>query len=78
MLTAKLFVDYDAEILEKIFSMEEKEFSNERASYKVVLKDNCLEFDVQAKDSVALRSVLNTITKILTVYEKTKEAVKDE
>ena len=78
MLKAKIFVDYDAEILEKIFSMEEKEFSNERASYRVSKKKDLLEFDVEAKDSVALRSVLNTITKILTVYEKTKEAIKDE
>lgn len=78
MLKALLTVNYDSEILEKIFSMEEKEFANDRASYIVSLKNNVLEFDVKAKDSVAMRSVLNTITKILTVYEKTKEAIKDE
>lgn len=78
MLKAKLIVSYDAEILEKIFFMEDKEFSNDRASYKVFLKGKVLEFDVEAKDSVAMRSVMNTITKILTVYEKTKEAIKDE
>ena len=77
MLHAKLLVEYDREILDKIFSMEEKKFVNNRASYKTQLTEKGLEFDVKATDSVAMRSVLNTITKILTVYEKAKAAVEN-
>lgn len=61
--------------LYKIFSVEDKDFGSDRASYEVSFKDNILTITVLAKDSVALRSVLNTVTKIITVYEKTSSVL---
>jgi len=77
-LTAKIIIINGAKDLEKLFSLEDKEFPNKRASYKTKLTKKGLEFDIVATDSVALRSVLNTITKIITVYEKTVKAIENE
>jgi tRNA threonylcarbamoyladenosine modification (KEOPS) complex Pcc1 subunit len=70
---------YTAEILVKggsviagLFEAENKEL-NQRAVYDIEKKGKDLIFRVRANDSVALRSTLNSITKILTVFEKTKE-----
>jgi tRNA threonylcarbamoyladenosine modification (KEOPS) complex Pcc1 subunit len=56
--------------LHKIFKVEETESINNRASWTLSKSNDELIFNVQAKDSVALRAVLNSITKLLTVYEK--------
>lgn len=77
-LTTKIIVKNGVDDLEKLFSLEDKDFPNKRASYEVKKTKNGLEFDIRATDSVALRSVLNTITKIITVYEKTVGALKNE
>lgn len=71
MLKATISIKKDAETLYKLFSFEDKDFGNERANYELKLQEDELFFLVKAKDSVALRSVLNTITKLLSVYEKT-------
>ncbi len=71
MLKATINVDYDCEVLERLFSFEDKEFQNGRASYSTILNEDSLDFVVEAKDPSALRSVLNTITKLLSVHEKT-------
>jgi tRNA threonylcarbamoyladenosine modification (KEOPS) complex Pcc1 subunit len=71
MLTAQILVPVNDDLLEKVFSGEEKDFPSERASYSLKRTPNGLEFNIKANDSVALRSVLNTITKIITVHEKT-------
>lgn len=77
MLSATILVKDDVGQLEKLFSFEEKKFQNDRAKYETKRTKNGLEFKIMAKDSVALRSVLNTITKIITVHEKTKEVLKN-
>lgn len=41
-----------------------------RAGIKLTKKENFVLFEIDAKDSVALRATLNSITKLLTVYEK--------
>ncbi|MFT4283047.1 MAG: hypothetical protein ACMXX6_01335 [Candidatus Woesearchaeota archaeon] len=64
--------------LKKVFELEDRVFKNNRASYDVYVENNLVFVKVLASDSVALRSVLNTITKILTVYEKAFEVVKSE
>ena len=64
--------------LKKVFDLEDKVFSNKRASYSVYVEDNFVFVKAKAKDSTALRSVLNTITKILTVYEKAAGFLKSE
>jgi len=70
MLNAIIIVNENAEDLYELFKLEDKKFQNERANYTLKKKDDKLELIVSAKDSVALRSALNTITKIITVHEK--------
>ena len=41
-----------------------------------MIKGEQVEFNIKAQDSTALRSVINSITKNLTVYEKVSEAEK--
>jgi len=64
-------VDKPKDLLE-IFEPELKTSINDRASYNLTVLENSVKFDIEAKDSVSLRSVLNSITKLLTVYEKLK------
>jgi tRNA threonylcarbamoyladenosine modification (KEOPS) complex Pcc1 subunit len=76
MLKATITLRDNSAEIEKLFSFEEKEFQNERAKYETKLENGELKFIIEAKDSIALRSVLNTITKLLSVHEKTKDALK--
>lgn len=76
MLKAEITILKDIRDIEKLFASEEKEFDNKRASYKIITKQDSLVFDVSAKDSSALRAVLNSITKMLIIYEKTKGLLK--
>lgn len=78
MLTATIEVPYEAEEIYRLFSLEDKTFQNKRSSYECKKIGNKAVFKIKATDSVALRSVLNTITKILTVYEKTIKVLEDE
>ena len=70
MLTANIELEDNGD-LHKIFLVEDKDFGSDRASYDVEFSNNKLKIKVKAKDSSALRSVLNTVTKIITAYEKT-------
>lgn len=76
MLRAEIIVEKDAHDIERLFASEEKEFDNKRASYEIRKDKGLLVFAVSAKDSSALRAALNSITKMLIVYEKTKGLVK--
>lgn len=73
MISATITVTEGAIDLEKLFSFEDKQFQNKRANYTTKLEGGKLNFLIQAQDSIAMRSVLNTITKLLTIYEKTKK-----
>lgn len=57
------------EKLIKCFEPEDK--VKNRSSYTIVKDGNKIKFNVEAEDSIALRATLNTITKLLTVWEKT-------
>jgi len=76
MLESTITITENRFDIHKLFSFEDKEFKNERAKYELKLKKDKLIFEIKAKDSNALRSVLNTITKLLSIYEKTKELTK--
>ena len=78
MLKASIIVQEDCFEIEKLFSFEDKEFQNQRAKYTTKKEKDTLTFLVEAKDSTALRSVLNTITKLLSVYEKKKKIIENE
>jgi tRNA threonylcarbamoyladenosine modification (KEOPS) complex Pcc1 subunit len=62
-----LKVKYEKEINSLFGSFEE---SSERVSVKILKDNENLIFQIKADDSVALRSVMNSITKLFTVYEK--------
>ncbi|MFH1212140.1 MAG: KEOPS complex subunit Pcc1 [Candidatus Woesearchaeota archaeon] len=68
-LEAKITVKHDGEKIRKLFAAE-KEFENNRAGYSVAKKGKGAVFTIKANDSVALRAMLNSITKMLTVFEK--------
>jgi tRNA threonylcarbamoyladenosine modification (KEOPS) complex Pcc1 subunit len=78
MLSAEITITKDIADVEKLFSSEDREFGNKRASYDIKREKDRLIFRITAKDSSALRAVLNSITKLLSVYEKTKGAIKGD
>ena len=72
-------MDYSATITvfhepEKLLQALNPELSRmavaDRSILKVKQNKQSIEFIINAKDSTALRAVLNSITKLLTVYEK--------
>jgi tRNA threonylcarbamoyladenosine modification (KEOPS) complex Pcc1 subunit len=75
-LRAEIIVSQDADKLKKVFDAEEKAFRNKRADYEVKKSRNNLVFKIRAKDSSALRAVLNSITKMISVYENAKKVIK--
>lgn len=77
MFKAEIIADDVDDNLLKLFSFEEKSMLNGRASYTVSHSGNSVKFAVIASDSVALRSVFNAITKIITVYEKSGVALNE-
>ncbi len=76
-LSAEIIVKEDAHNLEKLFKAEEKNFKNQRAGYEIKKEKDKIVFKVRAKDGSALRAVLNSITKLIAVYEKTRGVVKN-
>jgi tRNA threonylcarbamoyladenosine modification (KEOPS) complex Pcc1 subunit len=69
MYSAKITAD-NPELVIRCFSKEERNIQG-RASYSLSKKGGKAVFEIKAKDSVALRTAMNSITKILTVIEKT-------
>ncbi len=63
--------------LQKLFELEDKIFSDNRASYDLIATDEEIVFKIEAKDAVALRACLSAITKTLSIYERTKMKVED-
>ena len=68
--SAKIIVEGDASNIQKLFEPETKEFKNKRAVYSLKQIKDKTEFTITAKDSTALRAVMNSIAKNLIVYEK--------
>ena len=69
-ISAKITYPLDNRIL-LLFSAEERTIG--RASYSIKEEGAFLIFEIQAPDSTALRACLTTITKVLSVWEATKE-----
>jgi len=44
-----------------------------RSNFTITENQDHIVFDIQAEDATALRATLNTITKLLTVYEKAEK-----
>ena len=60
----------DSKILYDCFKPEV--LKGDRASVELKKTKECLLFKIKAKDSIALRAMLNSISKLLTVHEKMK------
>lgn len=75
-ISAEIKIKYPSpEELYKIFQPEISK--KDRSGFKLIRGKNNLKFIIESKDSVALRATLNSITKLLTVYEKTIKILKD-
>ncbi len=72
MLDATISVSDEKGLLLKCFAAEDRDIRG-KASYTVKSQKGKAVFEITAEDSVALRTVLNSITKMLTVIEKAKQ-----
>ena len=66
---ATIRVKGDGNLIQKVFASEDTAIK-EKAVYKLKKTPEGVIFAVQAEDSIGLRTVLNSITKVLTVIEK--------
>jgi len=69
MYHATILVGDKKGIIKKCFASEDRKIKD-KATYKVKKNKDKVLFEIKAKDSIALRTVLNSITKMLTVIEK--------
>lgn len=67
-MKATISVEHDEQLL-KYFEAEEKTIP--RGSFTITSNEEEILFSLEAKDAVALRTLLNTIAKLLIVWEKT-------
>ena len=68
--SAVIKVKQNPDIVFKAFHAESKNLKTERSEYTIKKLKDCVEFHINAQDSVALRATLNSITKLFTIYEK--------
>ena len=69
--TANIFVKCDPDKLAECLAPEETSF--DRSLFTFEKKNEGLEFSIKAKDAVALRATLNTISQLLIVFEGAKK-----
>lgn len=69
-LKAQIKAFGDPKVIYECFQVEQKE--QDRSKFEIKKEEDGVLFLVEANDSVALRATLNSITKLLTVYEKIK------
>ncbi len=62
----------DNELISKVFASEDRKIKD-KAVYQARKSKDKITFTVEAEDSTGLRTALNSITKILTVIEKTRK-----
>ena len=72
-LKAEIVVNNDADLLYKCFKPEMNKW--QRAKIEIKRNKDNLHFSIQAEDAVALRATLNSITGLLSVYEKTNRLI---
>ncbi len=64
--------------LYEIFLPELESGFNDRAKFNIIKKGDKLNIKIFAKDVVALKAVINSVLKVLTIYESTKEMLENE
>jgi len=70
MYQSTIIVDKDIDAIEKLFIPEDRELN--RSKYSITKNKKQLIFTITAEDATALKTVFNTITKVLAVWEKTQ------
>jgi tRNA threonylcarbamoyladenosine modification (KEOPS) complex Pcc1 subunit len=70
MYRSTIIVNEDIDDIEKLFIPEDKELN--RSTYTITRDKKHLLFEITAEDATALKTAFNTITKVLTVWEKSK------
>jgi tRNA threonylcarbamoyladenosine modification (KEOPS) complex Pcc1 subunit len=70
MYQSTIIVNKDIDAIEKLFIPEDKELN--RSTYSITKNKKQLIFKIDAQDATALKTAFNTITKVLTVWEKTQ------
>ena len=71
---ANIVVDDNTDLLYKCFKPELSEWK--RSKIRIKKNKDKLEFNIVAEDAVALRATLNSITGLLSVFQKTNRLVK--
>lgn len=72
-LEAQLIVKENSKALAELFQPELTHLQQERSRVTIVQQASRLIVTIYAKDSVALRSSFNGITKLIAVFEKAQE-----
>ena len=75
MISSVLKVPDEKGLIESLFAAESQGLLNDRGSYSVSHSDGFSQITVEAKDATALRAVLNSVCKILIVFEKTSGVI---
>jgi len=70
MYQSTIIVSEDIDAIEKLFIPEDRALN--RSKYTITKNKKQLVFNIEAEDASALKTAFNTITKVLTVWEKTK------
>lgn len=79
-IVATLNVEGRKEDLKRLFASEFDGIKTDRASFKIkdVKLKNVFCIIISADDSTSFRAITNSISKLLTIYEKTDEVIKNE
>lgn len=77
-INAKIKIEKEGKNLSRLFKAEKIKQQNNRANFTISIKNNNFIMDIEAKDTTAFRAIINSISKMLSVYEKTKKLIENE
>lgn len=73
-LSCTITVKEESDIVEQVFAAEDKEFKHGRSGYSLARDGSQVIITAHAQDATALRATVTSITRILTIVEKTRGA----
>jgi tRNA threonylcarbamoyladenosine modification (KEOPS) complex Pcc1 subunit len=76
MYQSTIIVKKDIDQIYKLFASEDRELN--RSRYSITKSKKELVFNIDADDATALKTAFNMITKVLSVWEKTKSITKKD
>ena len=78
IITASIKISGAKSELKTLFEAENSSFENDRASYFCKAKKNDFLITIKAEDATAFRAMINSISKLISLYEKTDAVIKNE